>query len=161
MSLECYDLVAFLNVVLRYFPLVVHPVFLISDSARALAISKALYITSHYEYKASEPLAILLTHIIGVLFVTKAGIALIAKHRNILDRGGPRGRPYIPTPSNRQGRARFLSRSRRVKTLEIPTDYNHVGSKLLIHVESLIWFVHGFITSGLNSGTMTDRAKGS
>ena len=52
--------------------------------------------TSHYKYKASEPLAILLTHIIGVLFLTKAGIAHIAKHRNILDRGEPRGATVYP-----------------------------------------------------------------
>ena len=50
------------------------------------AISKAPSITSHYKYKASEPLAILLTHEIGVLFVTNAEIAHIAKHKNILDR---------------------------------------------------------------------------
>ena len=43
------------------------------------------------------------------------------------------------------GRARFLSRSRRVETLEIPTDDNYFGPKLLIHVENLIWFVHGFV----------------
>ena len=59
------------------------------------AISKALYITSHYKYKASEPLAILLMHIIGVLFLPKAEIAHIAKHRNILDRE-PRGAVVYP-----------------------------------------------------------------
>ena len=63
----------------------------------------------------------------------------------------------MPIPSNRRGQARLFSR--RVGALGTPADHDHVGPKLLIHVESLIRFVQGFATSGLNSSTMIDRGE--
>ena len=55
------------------------------------------------------------------------------------------------------GRARLFSR--KVGALSTPADHNRVGPKLLIHVESLIWFVQGFATSELNSSTMIDLGE--
>jgi len=65
----------------------------------------------------------------------------------------------MPTPPNWLGGVGLLAR--RVEALGTPTDHSKIGLKLLIHVESLIRFVHGFATSGLNSRTMADQTKGS